>query len=250
MLRLMVVTAHPDDEAGAFGGTLRFYADRGIETCVVCLTPGQAATHRGHATTDQELADVRRKEFAASCAILGVTRPIVLDYMDGRLHRLDLYQVVWELTRQIRSFRPHVLVTFGAEGAITSHPDHSMASTFATLAFQWAGRSNRYPDQLQNGVHPHRVQKLYYGTANFTLADRQPVSLAPITAVIEVGQYLAKKIAAFHAHQTQAPLFPIFENMVRQHGTAEMFHLAASVRPGPIRQETDLFEGVNEGPGT
>ena len=120
MLRMMVVTAHPDDEAGAFGGTLRLYADRGVETSVLCLTPGQAASHRGTAKTDPELAVMRRKEFAASCAILGVARPIVLDYMDGRLHRLDLYQVVWEVTRQIRSFRPHVLVTFGSEGAITS----------------------------------------------------------------------------------------------------------------------------------
>src|SRR5512146_1093779 len=106
MSRLMVVTAHPDDEAGAFGGTLRQYADRGVETCVLCLTPGQAASHRGNAKTDQELAGIRRIEFAASCKLLGVARPIVLDYMDGRLHRLDLYQVVWEVTRQIRSFRP------------------------------------------------------------------------------------------------------------------------------------------------
>jgi LmbE family N-acetylglucosaminyl deacetylase len=246
MLRLMVVTAHPDDEAGAFGGTLRLYADRGVETCALCLTPGQAASHRSNAKTDQQLAAVRRKEFAASCAILGVARPIVLDYMDGRLHRLDLYQVVWEITRQIRSFRPHVLVTFGSEGAITSHPDHSMASVFTTLAFQWAGRTNRYPDQLQNGLAPHRTQKLYYGTVNFTLPDRQPIALAPITAVIEFGKHLETKIAAFHAHQTQAPLFPIFENTVRQQGARESFHLAASVNPGPILQETDLFEGITK----
>jgi LmbE family N-acetylglucosaminyl deacetylase len=34
MRRLMLVTAHPDDEAGAFGGTLRVYADRAVETSV------------------------------------------------------------------------------------------------------------------------------------------------------------------------------------------------------------------------
>ncbi|HEY1271762.1 MAG TPA: PIG-L family deacetylase, partial [Terriglobales bacterium] len=53
MLRLMCITAHPDDEAGAFGGTLRLYRDRGVETCVLCLTPGQAATHRGGVKSDQ-----------------------------------------------------------------------------------------------------------------------------------------------------------------------------------------------------
>ena len=66
MLRMMVITAHPDDEAGNFGGTLRLYHDRQVETCVVCLTPGQAASYRGDAKNDLELADTRRKEFATS----------------------------------------------------------------------------------------------------------------------------------------------------------------------------------------
>src|SRR5439155_5069448 len=67
MLRMLVITAHPDDEAGNFGGSLCLYHDRGVETCVLCLTPGQAATHRGGARSDQELALIRRQEFAASC---------------------------------------------------------------------------------------------------------------------------------------------------------------------------------------
>ena len=78
MLRMMVVTAHPDDEAGGFGGSLRLYHDRGVETCVICLTPGQAATNRGAAKSDDELAAIRRKEFAASCEILKVSRGLVL----------------------------------------------------------------------------------------------------------------------------------------------------------------------------
>ena len=60
MLRLMCITAHPDDEAGGFGGSLRLYHERSVETCVVCLTPGQAASHRGGAANDQELAAARR----------------------------------------------------------------------------------------------------------------------------------------------------------------------------------------------
>ena len=162
MLRLMCITAHPDDEAGGFGGSLRLYHDRGMETCIVCLTPGQAATHRGGAASDQELAALRRKEFAAACEILKVSHGIVLDYPDGQLHRQDLYKVVCELTLHVRRFRPHVLITFGPDGSVTGHTDHSMASVFATLAFHWAGRSNRYPDQISGEITPHRAQKLYY----------------------------------------------------------------------------------------
>src|SRR5438270_628846 len=74
MLRMMVVTAHPDDEASSFGGSLRLYRERGIETSVICLTPGQAATYRGGAHNDQELGAMRRREFAAACEILKVSR--------------------------------------------------------------------------------------------------------------------------------------------------------------------------------
>jgi LmbE family N-acetylglucosaminyl deacetylase len=241
----MCVTAHPDDESGAFGGTLKLYHDRGVETLVLCLTPGQAGQHRDMAKSDQELAALRRKEFAAACNILQVTRGIVLDYADGQLHRLDLYSVVCEVTRHIRQFRPHVLMTFGPEGGVTAHPDHSMASIYASLAYQWAGRSNRFQDQFKDGLQPHRTQKLYYATANFTLPGRE-VSLAPITCEIEVGQYLETRAAAFRAHVTQGPLFEQFEKNVRQQGTKEFFHLAARTKLGAVERETDLFTGVEE----
>src|SRR5215470_19703450 len=205
MPRILCVTAHPDDEAAAFGGTLRLYHERGAEIYLICLTPGQAATHRGIAKTDHELSAIRRKELAASCEILGIDRWIVLDYADGQLHRVDLLKVVGDLVRHIRQFRPHVVLTFGPEGAVTGHTDHSMASVFATLAYQWAGRTNRYPDQLGDGMKPHRPHKLYYATANFTLPGRPPVALPPTTTVIQIGDYVNTKIAAFEAHATQSP---------------------------------------------
>ena len=79
MLRLLCFTAHPDDEAGGFGGTLLHYARQSVETHVICLTPGQAATHRGGAKSNDELAQMRRKEFAAACKLLQVSSGTVLD---------------------------------------------------------------------------------------------------------------------------------------------------------------------------
>lgn len=243
---MMVVTAHPDDEAGGFGGTLAAYKERGVETSVICLTPGQAASNRGNAKDDHELAAMRKKEFAASCEALGVTRPVILDYPDGQLYRQELNRVVYEITLNIRQFRPHVMLTFGPEGGVTGHPDHSMAGIFASLAFQWAGRSNRYGDQLQSGMEPHRTQKLYYGTADFALPGRQPIALSPPTAVIDIAKHLETKIKAFKMNSTQSPLWPLFEQNARQVGQKEMFHLISWVKSGPIKQETDLFQDVDE----
>lgn len=242
----MLVTAHPDDEAGGFGGTLRKYADSGVQTCVLCLTPGQAASNRGGAKDDAELAAMRKQEFAASCEILGVSRPVICDYPDGQLYRQELNRIVYEIALNIRQFRPHVMLTFGPDGGVTGHPDHSMAGVFAALAFQWAGRANRYPDQLKSGVEPHRTQKLYYGTADFSLPGREAITHSPQSAVIDIRDYLETKIRAFKAHTSQSPLWPRFEENARRAAGREMFHLAASVKTGSIKQETDLFDGVEE----
>jgi len=247
MLRLLCFTAHPDDEAGSFGGSLLRYAERGVETHVICLTPGQAATHRGIARSAEELSAIRRKEFAAACQLLKVTHAVVLDYPDGALDRQDFFSTVAELTRRVREIRPHVIMTMGPEGAVTAHPDHSMVSLFATVASHWAGRSNRFPDQLKDGVQPHQTQKLYYGTALFTMPGRQPVALSPSSTTIELQTHeVEAKIAAFKAHTSQAPLFGFFEETVRRRGKMELFHLAATAKPTKMPTEIDLFEGVTE----
>lgn len=245
MRRMMVVTAHPDDEASSFGGSLCLYQERGVETCVICLTPGQAATYRGAARTDQELVAIRREEFAAACRLLKVSRGIVLDYPDGQLHRLEMQRVVSDLVLRIREFQPQVLLTFDPGGGVTGHTDHSMASVFATLAFHWAGRSNRFPDQLNASVVPHRIQKLYHATADFGLAGRPPVTLAPATTTIEIGKYLTAKLEAFRAHTSQQPLWAVFEEFARKRGGRELFHLAAAAKSGPVEPEDDLFAGVD-----
>src|SRR6202012_1739470 len=80
--RMMCLTAHPDDESGAFGGALLMAHDKGIETSVICLTEGAAGSFRGNATSNEELAALRRSEFAAAGKILGIPHAEVLDYPD------------------------------------------------------------------------------------------------------------------------------------------------------------------------
>ncbi len=246
--RLMAVTAHPDDEAGGFGGALLKYREQGVTTNVICLTEGQAATHRGNAGSGAELAHLRRKEFAASCKILNVSQAEVLAYPDGALAEANFMRIVGDLVRRIRDFRPHVIVTFGTEGSVTTHPDHTMTSLFTTAAFHWAGRANRFASQLEkDGLSPWRTQKLYYSTASFTLPERPPVSLSPASAIIDIALHFERKIAAFHAHESQSPLFEIFGLMMRQRGTEEPYHLAANIHPSLMEMETDLFTGVSAG---
>jgi len=245
MMKILGITAHPDDEVGAFGGTLLLYHSRGVETYVICLTRGESATHRGEARSNEELAAIRRNEFLASCKVLQVTGAQILDYPDGGLNRAHLFSVVGDLTRRIREIKPHIIMTMGSEGAVTGHPDHSMASVFATMAFHWAARKDMYPEQLTGSLEPHRAQKLYYATASFALPDRPPVSPPPCTAEIDISGFLEEKIRASREHATQAPLMARFAKAMRQLPAGkEQFHLAATNKPANMQFETDLLSGV------
>jgi LmbE family N-acetylglucosaminyl deacetylase len=246
MMKLLGITAHPDDEVGAFGGTLLLYRSRGVETYVICLTAGEAATNRGEARSGEELAAMRRAEFMASCRILQVTDAQVLNYPDGGLHRADFFAVVGDLARRVRIIKPNLILTMGPEGAITGHADHGMASIYSTMAFHWAARKDRYPEQLSDGLAPHRAQKLYYSTASLVLPDRLPVSPPPCSAIIDVADFLETKIKATQAHATQAPLMQLFAKTLRRFGSRELFHLAAVNQPANIEHETDLLAGLTE----
>ncbi len=243
MLKLLCITAHPDDEAGAFGGTLSLYSERGVETSVICLTAGTAARNRGSARTDAELAEMRTRELGDSCKLLGVKQWEVLGYQDAHLDRADLYTVVGDLVKRVREIRPHVIITFGPDGGMTGHLDHAMAGVFATIAFEWAARPDRYPER---GA-PHATQKLYYHTADYKLSGRQPTAPPVVTTQIDIGpEGFEKKNQAFRQHKTQVPLFERLRKNLDHPPFVELYHLACTSEPHKARFESDLLDGLQE----
>jgi LmbE family N-acetylglucosaminyl deacetylase len=241
-LRLLCICAHPDDECFAFGGALALAANRGAETSVLCLTDGQAATYRGATTSNKELGQTRRAEFEASCKVLGVAHNEILHYQDARLEFETLSSLAEVLVTRIRSFRPHVIITFGGEGALNTHPDHTTISGATTAAFHWAGHPKRYPE----AGALWQAQRLYYLTSDFLLPDRHVPVLAPWTATLDISSVFARKQDAFAQHVSQKPLMDATEAIFEKHGQQERYLLAATTVPQPARQSTDLFEGVAE----
>ena len=244
MLKLLCVTAHPDDEAGCFGGVLSKYSGEGVECAVLCLTGGERAANRAGAADDEALKTIRRREFADSCHHLGVTTCELWEYPDGNLFGSNFAEIAGRIAAFIRRFRPDVVVTFGPEGFVTAHPDHGMAGLFTQAAFQFAARALPYSERHAEGLPPWQAQKLYYCTTVFSLAVRPAVSLSPVTARIDVTPFLERKNEAFALHLSQRPLLPIFVHAQQQAGNEELFHLAATKAITPLRMETDLFEGL------
>jgi LmbE family N-acetylglucosaminyl deacetylase len=242
----MCVGAHPDDESVAFGGALLLAHNKGIETQVLCLTDGKAASHRGTAQSDEELEQTRRAELAKANAILGVTRCEQLNYPDGQLDSQDFQEITATILKWIRRWKPQVILTFGPEGGLNLHRDHTAASLATTAAFHWAGRSQLFPEI---GPAPYAPQKLYYSCPPAVLSSQvKNTPRTPFSLALDLEALTDKKTEAFRAHRSQAPILDRIGNKVQKYFSFEHYLLAAigSDDPLPIGNDSDLFAGVKE----
>ena len=128
---LMVVVAHPGDEAFGFAGAIASAAAEGAYVVVVCVTrgwldprlveksPAPGGKNRDvkdGAVTWRNLDTVREDELRRSVALLGVRVVRMLDYAEGDLDRVDFDQLVARIVEPIRMHRPEVVLTFAADG--------------------------------------------------------------------------------------------------------------------------------------
>jgi LmbE family N-acetylglucosaminyl deacetylase len=239
--RLMCVVAHPDDECFAFGGALALAARAGFETYVICFTDGQAATNRGTSADSQDLARMRRAEFARSCALLGVTKHELLDYQDGQLEHANLHEAAGKLVQRIRTWQPQIVLTFGLDGSLNVHADHTMVCCFASAAFHWAARSKRYPEL---GLAAYSVQRLYHQSTEFLLAEREPQLPVPWTVELDISSVKEIKFAAFKEHTSQLAVWDKVKPYWDKFGNREHYALAGAVDPQAAKLATSLFDGI------
>jgi LmbE family N-acetylglucosaminyl deacetylase len=248
--RLMCMTAHPDDESGAFGGALLMARAAGVETTVICLTEGQAASNRGEAANGEELAQIRRSEFAAAGEILGVSRGEVLHYPDGKLAEVGFSELVGVFVERIRRWRPQVVLAFGGEGGVNLHRDHTISSLAATAAFHWAGRSAMFPEQLKEGLKPYWPQKLYYSATPFLVGRDEEAKantcITPRSLTLELGEFTEKRLEAFRKHSTQAVLLDQHRDAWAGTEGAERYLLVATRRLEQANLDLAMFQGIVE----
>lgn len=245
-IRLLCVTAHPDDESGAFGGALIMAHRKGVDTSLLCLTDGQAAHFRGGLEDNAKLGRQRRAELASACELLGVTRHEVLHYPDGELLHQDFYKLTGDIVARIRSLRPHVILTFGGDGGVNLHRDHTVVSAATTAAFHWAIRPEVFPE---HNLSPWAPQKLYYSSTPFVTVRNRPelsgASTTPWSLSLDLGDLAPLKWEAFAKHGSQSGVLDRVRNLLTEHLTTERYLLAATKGPISITEDSGLFAGIS-----
>jgi LmbE family N-acetylglucosaminyl deacetylase len=262
-LRLLAVLAHPDDESLGLGGTLAHYAAQGADTYLVTATRGERGRFFDNAArpSDDEVGRVREAELRAAAAELGVREVTFLDYRDGDLDRAEPAEAIGRIATHIRRIRPHVVVTFGPEGAY-GHPDHIAISQFtcaAVLAAIDAG--------LGGDLAPHRVAKLYFmgstpamwelyqavfkklvSTVDGVERQANPWPEWSLTTRIDAADHWRTVWRAVQRHETQMSVYGQLDSLsTQQHrmlwGDQHFYRVLSTVNGGRTR-ESDLFEGL------
>jgi len=275
---MLSVLAHPDDESFGMGGTLAFYAQKGVKVNLICATRGEAGEVGPEYLQDyQSIGELREAELRCAAGHLGLSGVFFLDYrdsgMDGSpdnkhpdaLIQAPIEEVATKIAEYIRQLQPQVMLTFDPMGGY-GHPDHIAIHKATIKAFHLAGN----PDFVSDSS-PYQPQKLYYHTISkrfIRLAvklirffgkdptrwgknnDIDLTALAledyPIHAQIEYRNVERQKDAAAMCHASQGGARLVrgpIQWISRLFGRKDQFMRA--VPPAePGERETDLFEGV------
>jgi LmbE family N-acetylglucosaminyl deacetylase len=207
--RILCVVAHPDDmEYGTSAAVARWTA-RGVEVGYLLLTRGEA----GMPNPPEETARLRLAEQQAACATVGVTHLTVLEHPDGMLvYGLDLRR---DICREIRRFKPDVVVTFGHEVETSmgfDQADHRVAGLATLDAVRDAGNRWVFAEQIDNeGVEPCNVRWILIpGIAGELDATHGvDVSGKPLQRGIASLEAHARYLAALPNHPAPADFIPM-----------------------------------------
>jgi LmbE family N-acetylglucosaminyl deacetylase len=221
----------------------------GAETFVLCFTEGQAAHFRGEAQDNAELGAARRGELAEACAVLGVSQFEVLHFPDGELAKQNFQEMVGIAVEHLRRWRPQVVLTFGGDGGVNLHRDHTVIAAVTTTAFHWAARAEMYPDHIDTGERPHAAQKLYYASTPFVSVRDRPeltasAATTPWSLTLELGDLADRKLAAFSKHASQRGVLQRVGPHLKQAMSRERYLLAARRGVSSVTEDAGMFAGI------
>ena len=173
---VLYVAAHPDDE----NNQLIAYLARGRDyrTAYLSLTRGDGGQNVLGPEFGDELGVIRTEELLAARRVDGgrqyfsraVDFGFSKDYRET-LRIWDRQQVLSDIVRVIREFRPDVVITRFSPVPGGTHGHHTASTILALEAFKLAGDPKAFPEQLREGLTPWQPKRILWNVGGFQQSE-------------------------------------------------------------------------------
>jgi LmbE family N-acetylglucosaminyl deacetylase len=209
---VLAVFAHPDDESLACGGTLARLSDAGVRVVLLCASRGRKGAISDPALVpDGDLGRVRAEELRQAATVLGVADVLIFDHPDGDLRWADAPLFDKEIISAIRDYQADAVITFDDDG-LYWHLDHVgiHERTWDAIEALGADAPSLYFVTMPKGVIRQVVdaaaRRGWTPPASGPWAivpDAFGLHAKPPTVVMDVSDWVPRKIAAVLCHRTQ-----------------------------------------------
>lgn len=257
---MLLVAAHPDDDAYGMAGTVALHADEpGFRFVLVHATDGAAGDiHPDFPATRATLGSIRRVEDERAWAALGrpPDRHVWLGYDDGTLADVPFEELVDRIAALLEEERPDVVGTFGPDG-ITGHPDHVQVGAATDAAFD---RVSALPGpgmhRLVHGALPESVFERW--NESLRRHGRQPwdptavyhlrgVPDEQIGITVDTSSVAHRVVAGLREHHSQRHVIAlpnVTDEQWARSVSREHYVIARPLRPAGAALLTDVFEDL------
>jgi LmbE family N-acetylglucosaminyl deacetylase len=195
---ILLFTPHPADDTFCCAGTLALLAKHQNNIHIVIYTNDDKGSLDPEMTSER-LARIRKGEEEAACRLLGIPVQNIhwLEFHDGMLEYANPRDLVEEVTKIIRTYRPDVVLSIdpGSEYVRWHKTDHRMAANNTLDAIRAAEWHLYFPNQrLHDSLQPWKVpvEAYFYVTAadaNYWVNIDDVVDLKLAAAAAHVSQF-------------------------------------------------------------
>ena len=197
------VAAHPDDE----NRLLLAYLSRvrNYRTGYLSVTRGDGGQNEIGGEFGEKLGLARTHELLAGRRFDGArqffTRALDFGYSKSMAEALAVWdhdQVLGDVVRVIRTFRPDVIITrFSPQAQKGNHGHHNASALLALEAFKISGDPKSYPEQIAEGLKPWQPKRILQNGG--TSLSIPAGGIDPVTG--DTVQTIASRTSAQHKTQ-------------------------------------------------
>ena len=206
---------------------------------LVCASRGESGSTSDPALVpDGDLGRVREHELREAARALGISDVIVLNHPDGTLRWARIHYLHIDIVNAIRRHRPDAVITFDEDG-LYWHLDHIGIHERTSVAVKTLGP--KAPLLYYVTMPGAAMRELFEaaGANGWTPPASGPWSIAPDafgdsakppTVIVDVADWVPRKLAALRCHRTQMgvenPFAHIDEAQARRWLGVEQFRRA------------------------